>query len=777
MEDESWQLNLESWRQRRRAASKTYSSRTLTICRPQDADEEKDDSIREYLRQLKTTQSRISDSAIPLMHPVKSNAPPSPESADQPMLTNPTSPCDRAYTSERVPMINIQTPSSENRSDRSSIRIRLVNNADCVKAKHLGMEVTASGKDEGPPFYVSRLVHESMAERAQLRTGDEIYSIDNICCTYKSDRPPTLVTLSKVNQLLDRLTAANRAVEVRVLRGDLACLSEDYLTPIKDNGESSRDKQGEGDGASASPKVEVSPEIQNKCGLPPQNPNLVDSEIVGKKGLGQISSPNSSKRFHLTNSSLTFSLHPPNKENTNSGQTYGAHLPAESQYSSNRHLQIDQSDERGLLSITPSQDSAKILTMDYNGERSSKTRQQSPIPTSSSYLPSYPPMPSSLSPRAEAAEKVVDSQSTPTLPPPPSPKQSTASSEPTSLNCISPPPEVDQLLLTNPNDGANYRRTPDSPPLAVSPDIAIDLSEVSVTSSPQPLAAPLSNGASESTDPLNVGEVVCYCEGFVDSPVLIPITPLPAVETQASTIVGLDSGMSCVRATDSRYSYAQAYKGNGHSSSVTTSENLFEGNLWRSFDQVIRVSQQSTKAERLELPPSHSQAEKSTVLGSCPDRRLSETRSSIPSERRRSPAAPPSQAVLPPARPPRLSVIGTWYNCAGCNQQLGASDLMIVEKLNLFYHLACFVCARCGMQLSDGQNETAVRIRNGLIYCYVCYHKSHAKDNENLKKHSKPRRRTSNTELQGHREPHPPHSVSGQTVHKLSYNFRNSTLQ
>ncbi|VDD81116.1 unnamed protein product [Mesocestoides corti] len=48
---------------------------------------------------------------------------------------------------------------------------------------------------------------------------------------------------------------------------------------------------------------------------------------------------------------------------------------------------------------------------------------------------------------------------------------------------------------------------------------------------------------------------------------------------------------------------------------------------------------------------------------------------------------------------------------------------MIVEQLSLFYHLSCFVCAECGIQLSDGQNETAVRIRNSLIYCYICYHR------------------------------------------------------
>ncbi|VDN35642.1 unnamed protein product, partial [Dibothriocephalus latus] len=98
------------------------------------------------------------------------------------------------------------------------------------------------------------------------------------------------------------------------------------------------------------------------------------------------------------------------------------------------------------------------------------------------------------------------------------------------MSCVtpSPPPppplpEADQLVLIPPNEGfpvsddARYRRTPDSPPPALSPDIAIDLPEVSTSSSPEPLAVPLVNVPSESRDPLNVGEVECYCEGFVDS--------------------------------------------------------------------------------------------------------------------------------------------------------------------------------------------------------------------------------------------------------------------
>lgn len=48
---------------------------------------------------------------------------------------------------------------------------------------------------------------------------------------------------------------------------------------------------------------------------------------------------------------------------------------------------------------------------------------------------------------------------------------------------------------------------------------------------------------------------------------------------------------------------------------------------------------------------------------------------------------------------------------------------MIIEELGLFYHLSCFKCSRCGIQLSDGQKETSVRIKNGKIYCYICYHR------------------------------------------------------
>lgn len=46
---------------------------------------------------------------------------------------------------------------------------------------------------------------------------------------------------------------------------------------------------------------------------------------------------------------------------------------------------------------------------------------------------------------------------------------------------------------------------------------------------------------------------------------------------------------------------------------------------------------------------------------------------------------------------------------------------MLIESMNLYYHLACFVCSRCGVALSDGLSNTDVRIRCGQLYCNDCY--------------------------------------------------------
>lgn len=57
-----------------------------------------------------------------------------------------------------------------------------------------------------------------MAERGNLQVGDELLSVDNLCCTHTSDRPLLIKNLTKLHQELQRLTNKQRPVEVKVFR-------------------------------------------------------------------------------------------------------------------------------------------------------------------------------------------------------------------------------------------------------------------------------------------------------------------------------------------------------------------------------------------------------------------------------------------------------------------------------------------------------------------------------------------------------------------------------
>ncbi|CAL8106567.1 unnamed protein product [Calicophoron daubneyi] len=96
------------------------------------------------------------------------------------------------------------------------------------------------------------------------------------------------------------------------------------------------------------------------------------------------------------------------------------------------------------------------------------------------------------------------------------------------------------------------------------------------------------------------------------------------------------------------------------------------------------------------------------------------------SQRRR--YAPPTPVKVErtdaPPQPPRVPFdrrINPKHKCTACNRELGTGDLMIIGSMSLYYHLACFVCARCGIPLSDGLSNADVRIRMGLLYCNDCY--------------------------------------------------------
>ncbi|XP_073093807.1 LIM and calponin homology domains-containing protein 1 isoform X21 [Manis javanica] len=62
--------------------------------------------------------------------------------------------------------------------------------------------------------------------------------------------------------------------------------------------------------------------------------------------------------------------------------------------------------------------------------------------------------------------------------------------------------------------------------------------------------------------------------------------------------------------------------------------------------------------------------------------------------------------------------------CSSCGVPLGKGAAMIIETLNLYFHIQCFRCGICKGQLGDAVSGTDVRIRNGLLNCNDCYMRS-----------------------------------------------------
>eukprot|EP00095_Tigriopus_kingsejongensis_P003651 maker-scaffold11_size778918-snap-gene-0.12 protein:Tk03651 transcript:maker-scaffold11_size778918-snap-gene-0.12-mRNA-1 annotation:"inner centromere" len=67
-----------------------------------------------------------------------------------------------------------------------------------------------------------------------------------------------------------------------------------------------------------------------------------------------------------------------------------------------------------------------------------------------------------------------------------------------------------------------------------------------------------------------------------------------------------------------------------------------------------------------------------------------------------------------------LSVSGK-KKCSHCKEELGRGAAMIIESLRLFYHLRCFQCCVCQVQLGNGSAGTDVRVRNNKLHCQNCY--------------------------------------------------------
>ncbi|OTF83524.1 LIM and calponin-like proteiny domains-containing protein 1-like [Euroglyphus maynei] len=98
------------------------------------------------------------------------------------------------------------------------------------------------------------------------------------------------------------------------------------------------------------------------------------------------------------------------------------------------------------------------------------------------------------------------------------------------------------------------------------------------------------------------------------------------------------------------------------------------------------------------------------------------------------------QSQPPPLPPPSSSssqisnIVSTNKNCPGylsvsgkkkcskCGDELGKGcAAMVVESLSLYYHINCFRCSVCNIQLGNGTVGTDVRVRNNKLHCQNCY--------------------------------------------------------
>jgi len=68
-----------------------------------------------------------------------------------------------------------------------------------------------------------------------------------------------------------------------------------------------------------------------------------------------------------------------------------------------------------------------------------------------------------------------------------------------------------------------------------------------------------------------------------------------------------------------------------------------------------------------------------------------------------------------------LSVSGR-KKCSSCGDELGRGcAAMVIESLSLYYHINCFRCSVCHIQLGNGSCGTDVRVRNHKLHCNNCY--------------------------------------------------------
>ncbi|XP_071547507.1 uncharacterized protein smash isoform X4 [Panulirus ornatus] len=85
------------------------------------------------------------------------------------------------------------------------------------------------------------------------------------------------------------------------------------------------------------------------------------------------------------------------------------------------------------------------------------------------------------------------------------------------------------------------------------------------------------------------------------------------------------------------------------------------------------------------------------------------------------PSPPTTQQDITSSQDQRLLSVSGKKKCSHCSEELGRGAAMIIESLRLFYHIPCFKCCVCGIQLGNGSAGADVRVRNHKLHCHNCY--------------------------------------------------------
>lgn len=85
------------------------------------------------------------------------------------------------------------------------------------------------------------------------------------------------------------------------------------------------------------------------------------------------------------------------------------------------------------------------------------------------------------------------------------------------------------------------------------------------------------------------------------------------------------------------------------------------------------------------------------------------------------PQVPPRLGDSGQERQERVLSVSGRKKCSHCKEELGRGAAMIIESLRLFYHIRCFKCCVCSIQLGNGEQGTDVRVRNNRLHCHNCY--------------------------------------------------------